>query len=71
MAAFRGERLVQALNEQFITQAELARALEVPERTVTRWRYGRSQPRRANVRRLAEVLNRDPHWFYETEDVAA
>lgn len=68
---FRPDRLVEALDERFLTQADLARELGVPERTVNRWKLGHAQPYRTNARRLAEVFDRDPHWFYEPVEEAA
>lgn len=68
---FQGERLLQALDSKFISQSELAREMEIPEKTVTRWRQGRSQPRMKNVRRLAEVLDVEPTFFYEPSEEAA
>jgi ribosome-binding protein aMBF1 (putative translation factor) len=71
---FNRARLAEAIDARFITTKELAHEMEVPERTIKRWRAG-TQPRRKNVRRLAEVLNVEPMWFYgvgeEQEETAA
>lgn len=66
--AFRGDRLVQALRSHLMTHVELAREMETSERNVSRWCNGKVEPRYPNVRRMAAVLGRDPHWFYERDD---
>lgn len=63
-AAFEPNRLKQAANERYLTLPALARELEVAEKTVYRWNKGETPPRLDNVRRISELLERDPAWFY-------
>lgn len=51
-----------------LTNDEVARRLEVPERNVRRWRKGETTPRWNMLVRLAEVFDRLPHWFYVPRD---
>jgi transcriptional regulator with XRE-family HTH domain len=73
---FLPERLSEEINRRVLTNAEAAQLIGVTEKTVWRWRQGSgSMPRRAHVRRMAEVFECDRLSFFadhETpEDVAA
>lgn len=54
----------EAMAQEGLTTAELARRLEDHERQVRRWRNGETVPTFENVTKLAFELNRDPGWFY-------
>jgi transcriptional regulator with XRE-family HTH domain len=58
--------------EMGLTPAELASALGVSPRTISRWRSGETLPQRAARTRLAELddLNRRLHETFEDEAVA-
>lgn len=48
-----------------MTQEQLARLLDVRSvRTVTGWELDGRLPRGRNLQALADVLGRDPSWFY-------
>lgn len=68
---FRPDRLADEIDARVLTNAEAARMLGVTEKTLLRWRHGQYQPHRSNLRRMAEVFEREPRWFVEVEDVAA
>jgi transcriptional regulator with XRE-family HTH domain len=59
-------KLHEALGER--TSEDFARELGVTLRTVQRWRSGEGEPRAAELVRLAELLGRDPAWFYADHD---
>lgn len=61
-------RFHQALDGR--TSEEFARELGVTLRTVQRWRSGEGEPRAAELIRLAELLGRDPAWFYADDPKA-
>lgn len=63
--------ICEAMAQEGITTAELARRLEDHERQVRRWRNGETVPTFENVTKLAFVLNRDPGWFYIDHDEKA
>lgn len=48
-----------------LSHVEAARLLAVPERSLDRWRKGQVEPRRAAIRRMAQVFEREPLWFCE------
>lgn len=50
-----------------VTSTELARALGVSERQVTRWRGGQ-HPRYATVADIARYFGRPTGWFYTHHD---
>lgn len=69
---FRCDRLNAEIHRLVLTNDEFGRMIDVPEKTVRRWRNGETQPRPRHVRRIAAALGRDPFWFHEpTEDIAA
>lgn len=47
-----------------MTQEALARAIDVPLRSVQAWCSGRALPRWPRLVALAAALERDPSWFY-------
>jgi transcriptional regulator with XRE-family HTH domain len=51
-----GEALGQLLHERGISQAELARRLNVTSSAVNLWVNGRAKPSRANVERIEDEL---------------
>jgi transcriptional regulator with XRE-family HTH domain len=54
----------QAMADQDLTAAELARRLDDHERQIRRWRNGEVTPKLDSLARLAMELDRDPSWFY-------
>lgn len=62
-------RLNQALSGT--TSESFARQIDKTLRTVQRWRAGDSEPSGSDLVVLARALDRDPSWFYETEEMAA
>jgi transcriptional regulator with XRE-family HTH domain len=58
------ERLQTLMDEQFITQADLARMLRTSQSTVLRWLTG-SAPRARMLADLAHALNTTPVWLAE------
>ena len=52
-----------------MTTEDFARAIGCTLRTAQRWRAGESEPSGADLIRIAEVLEREPSWFY-TEPTA-
>lgn len=69
--AFLPERLDEEINARVLTNSEAARMLGVTEKTLIRWRNRQAVPHRSNVRRMAEVFDREPRWFVELEEAAA
>lgn len=55
-----GDRLTQLLDERFLTQRELAIALDIHERQITRWTLNQTGPRRVMLRRIAEYFGVAP-----------
>lgn len=51
-----GERLQHFMAEQHLTQAELARLMDVPQQSISRWVNAETPPRPATVKKLASAL---------------
>jgi transcriptional regulator with XRE-family HTH domain len=68
---FRFDRLNAEIDRLSLTNDEVAQALQIPERSLRRWRKGETAPRRRTARRLAEYFDREPSWFYDPEAAAA
>ncbi len=66
--SFRGDRLRVARELKGLHQAELADKLGVASKSIGRWELGQSEPRRAILERMGEVLDRDIEWFYGEDD---
>ena len=64
------EHFIREIERTGMTNQEVARALNVSERQVTRWRGGQ-EPRYAVVVRMAKVFERPVAWFYDPEQKAA
>lgn len=47
-----------------MTQGELARRLEIPQRQLSDWERGVHRPSDANLRRVAVILEQPFHWFF-------
>lgn len=64
--------LIAEMSRTGMTVSQVASALGVAERQVTRWRGGQ-EPRSKFVARLAELFEREAGWFYtdHSEQVAA
>lgn len=56
------QRFHEALGAR--TSEDFARELGVTLRTVQRWRGGEGEPQAAQLIRIAELLGREPAWFY-------
>ena len=63
-------KLIAELERTEITNTQLARAIGVSERQVTRWRGGQV-PRYGSVVRMAAYFGRTPEWFYANDEVPA
>lgn len=66
--------LIAEMERARVTNTELARALGVSERQITRWRGGVTPRSYGLVSRMARYFGRSPEWFYtdhNTETVAA
>lgn len=63
ISRFRSEKLSREIERRVLTNEEFARMVDVPERTVRRWRSG-TRPYPRHVRKMAEILGKDPYWFY-------
>lgn len=61
----------QAMADQDLTAAELARRLDDHERQIRRWRNGEVTPKLDSLARLAMELDRDPSWFYMDHEAQA
>lgn len=53
---------------KFLSQAELARRVEVDPHTVSDWETGKKEPQRRNIRKLAEVLGIQPEQIIFVKD---
>jgi len=61
-----GARLKQARLAAGLTQASLAELVGVKQAvSVARWESGERQPDYETLERLASILDRPPHWFFE------
>lgn len=69
--SFRGDRLRVARELKGLHQAELADKLGVASKSIGRWELGQSEPRRAILERMGEVLDRDIEWFYGEDEEPA
>lgn len=48
-----------------LTNREVAVALQTTERLLAKWRSGEGAPSWPYLVQLAELLNREPSWFYD------
>lgn len=55
-----GERLQQLMARQHLTQAELARAMNVPQQSISRWVNSELPPRATTVDKIARALEVKP-----------
>lgn len=51
-----GERLQHLMAEQHLTQVELARLMDVPQQSISRWVNSELPPRMSSVQRIAQAL---------------
>jgi DNA-binding transcriptional regulator YiaG len=70
-ARFSPDRLNEVIDARMLSHVEAARLLAVPEKSLDRWRKGEVEPRRAAIRRMAEVFDREPLWFCELAEKEA
>jgi transcriptional regulator with XRE-family HTH domain len=70
MTTFSPQRLRNARINAGLTQAELARALQVTERNVGRWERGNNAPHAGTVGRLADVLEVSIQDLYDRDEQA-
>jgi transcriptional regulator with XRE-family HTH domain len=61
---FRPDRLRYEMDRRVLTNAAAAQLIGVTEKTLWRWRSGKSQPQRSHVRRMAAVFEVEPISFY-------
>jgi transcriptional regulator with XRE-family HTH domain len=67
----RNIRAARLASRDYDTQRKLAIAMEVDMRAVSRWEKGGITPSGRNLAKLAQLLERDPGWFYTDHDKAA
>ncbi len=65
-----GEAIRRARKEAGLSNAGLARALSVGERTVTRWQAGVLTPSLPRLYAIAQTLNKPVAYFLELENAA-
>ena len=65
-----GRRIAEAREAAGLTQRQMAKALGQAERTIQAWERNERHPRPPAFRRLAELLEREPAWFYLEDDEA-
>lgn len=58
-----GARIRQLRNERMLTQAELAKSVDVQPNLVTMWENSTTEPRAKNIIPLANALQCDPMWL--------
>lgn len=64
-------RLREAIADSGLTQEAVARKIDVTLRAVQFWVAGTQEPKGRQLVALAQVLDRDPAWFYEPPMEAA
>ena len=62
-------RIVEALGETELTQAEVARAANVDYMTLSRWISGETSPNAVKLKRLANALGKAPSWFLGEDEI--
>lgn len=71
---FSPDRLREATKEAGLTQQKVAERLGLSVRGVQNWYLGEREPKGFPLVSLAELLGREPSWFYveaEPEEAAA
>lgn len=68
---FRPDRLYAAAAEADLTQQAIATRLEMSMRAVQKWFLGESVPGGGKLIALARLLDREPGWFFDSEEKAA
>lgn len=64
-------RLREAIASAGLTQEAVAREVDVSLRAVQFWAAGTQEPKGRQLVALARVLDRDPAWFFDNEELAA
>jgi transcriptional regulator with XRE-family HTH domain len=64
IATIIGRNIAAARDTAELTQRQVAVALELDTRAVGRWERAGIVPSAKNLARLADLLDRDPGWFY-------
>lgn len=64
----RNIRAARLASREYHTQRKLAIAMNVDNRAVSRWETGGITPSGENLAKLAQLLKRDPGWFYTDHD---
>lgn len=62
-------RIKLVMKETGLSQAELARRLDVAQQTVQKWAKGISSPTTTNMDKLSDVTGRPPYWFLLPPDI--
>jgi transcriptional regulator with XRE-family HTH domain len=63
-----GQRIKAARQKLKLSQAELARAADLAQTSLSQWETGRSSPKYFMVKRLAKILEVDPAWLLFGEE---
>lgn len=66
--SFDSTRLRQAAQEADLTQQAIATRLGMSMRAVQNWFLGEREPGGSNLVALAELLGREPAWFYTARE---
>lgn len=60
-----GKRIKHARKEAELTQLEVAQKVNVSRATVINWELGRTNPTALQLKKLAEICNKDIDCFYQ------
>ncbi|MFT8325112.1 helix-turn-helix domain-containing protein [Oenococcus sicerae] len=56
--------LSRAIKESGLSNAEIARRVNVGRSTITQWVKGVSSPTQSKIIKIARTLNQEPSWFF-------
>ncbi len=68
---FSGVRLRQRREELQMSQAEMARALQISRTSYFNWENNKTQPNETNLNNLAEILKVEPLYFHRDYELIA
>ena len=71
LTATIGRNITAAREGAQMSKGQLARAVGVDRRAVTRWEQGQHRPTDTNLVLIAELYGRDLGWFYSDHDAIA
>ncbi|EHN59065.1 helix-turn-helix domain-containing protein [Oenococcus kitaharae] len=58
------KNLFDAVVESNLSNAEIARRIDVSRSTITKWLKGVSSPTQSKIIHIARTLNKEPSWFF-------